>query len=655
MTARSLSLYGLLLAGYHLLAIVHTYPLVRRLGSHLPGLGLGDNVSFIWNGWWMREALASSSADFFASAPIDAPLFPSLILHTHHALGAFLAATVLERWSIVEAQNVLLIVSLALNGLAAYTIAWTVSSARGPSILAGALFLVAPPVTSRLMGHYNLVMVWPLAFACAVYLRWWRRPTLTSAALMATSAALIPYADYYYAVFFGLFALAYAASELWDAEVRTSSARTRTSVVLTGLALVAYLVGIAIAVMPERVWQVGSSTISISSPTNALMIGWLLTLAALVARWRPRLRITRRASPDPSIRRTLLFALALFVVLLVPLIVPALEYVSSGDYVTQSSSLKSSPRGVDLVTVALGPPFSGVLGPSVRGLYARLGIDGMEASAWIGVGLMLLLVVSLRGADTTRELRRWLGLTTLFAIWALGPFLIVVARNTGVLLPQAAAHVIPILNNARIPGRAMTMVALALVVVLAIALSRRTRARPVWVMSILAGLAMVESIGAPLPLTAVPVSGVYADIAKDIRMGAVLTIPFGVRDGFGEKGRLEHESLYGQTIHRRPLVGGFVARLPPRVWAWYEDTEPYRTLLALSAGNASTSVPSCEQVSAGLRAASVDFVVLYPADASATLNEFVTQLPLRRLSQDDRRVLFAVDATPPPPCGRAAQ
>jgi hypothetical protein len=66
MTARSLSLYGLLLAGYHLLAIVHTYPLVRRLGSHLPGLGLGDNVSFVWNGWWMREALASSSADFFA-------------------------------------------------------------------------------------------------------------------------------------------------------------------------------------------------------------------------------------------------------------------------------------------------------------------------------------------------------------------------------------------------------------------------------------------------------------------------------------------------------------------------------------------------------------------------------------------------------------
>jgi hypothetical protein len=582
-------------------------------------------------------------------------LFPSLILHTHTALGAFLSATLLEPWSIVEAQNVLLIVSLALNGLAAYTLAWTVSGARGPSILAGALFLVAPSVTARLMGHYNLVMAWPMAFACAAYLRWWRRPTFTSAALMAASAALIPYADYYYAVFFGLFALAYAASELWDADVRTSSARTRTSVVFTGLALVAYLVGITIAVTPERVWRVGWSTISIGSPTNALMIGWLLTLAALVARWRPRLRLTRRASPDPSTRRTLLVALALFVVLLAPLIVPALAYVSSGDYVTQSSSLKSSPRGVDLVTVALGPPFNGVLGSSVRGLYDRLGIDAMEASAWIGVSLTVLLVMSLRGADTARELRRWLGLTGLFAIWALGPFLIVVARNTGVLLPQAAAQIIPVLNNARIPGRAMTIVALALVVVLSIALSRRKHARPMWALSILSGLAIVESIGAPLPLTAMPGPGVYADIATDVRTGAVLTIPFGVRDGFGEKGRLEHESLYGQTIHRRPLVGGFLARLPPRVWAWYEETEPYRTLLALSSGSASTSLPSCEHVLAGLRAASVEFVVWHPADASATLREFVTQLPLRRLSQDDERVLFAVDATPPQPCGPGAQ
>ena len=45
-------------------------------------------------------------------------------------------------------------------------------------MLAGALFLVTPPVTARLMGHYNLVLVWPLACACAAYVWWWRKPSV---------------------------------------------------------------------------------------------------------------------------------------------------------------------------------------------------------------------------------------------------------------------------------------------------------------------------------------------------------------------------------------------------------------------------------------------------------------------------------------------
>jgi hypothetical protein len=523
-------------------------------------------------------------------------------------------------------------------------------------MLAGALFVVSPVVTARLMSHFNLVMVWPLAIACAAYVTWWRTPNLKTAALMAATAALIPYADYYYAVFFGVFALAYGASEIWTARVQIAwHGYTRASLLLAGLAAVAYLAAVVIAVTPGREWRLGAFTISMTSPTNALTIGWLLLVVALVARWRPRVHIARRTPARPSIARSLLFAAALFVALLIPLIVPAFAYVSSGDYVTQVSSLKSSPRGIDLATVVLGPPFNGLIGPFVRSVYARLSIDVMEASAWIGAGVVLLLIVSIRGTDSTRELRRWLGIMALFALWALGPFLTIMTRNTGILLPQAAAQIVPIVNNARIPGRAMTMVALVSVVVLVLALSKRQRPLPVRLVSVLAGLAFVESLGVPLTLAAMPSPGVYADIAADRRPGAVLPIPFGVRDGFGERGLLEAEVLLGQTVHRHPLVGGFLARLPPRVWSWYEQTEPYRTLLTLSAGETSTARPSREQVISGLRAGSVDFVVLYPARASAAVTEFVNELPLRRVSHDDHRVLFTVAAIQPGPCDRAGQ
>ena len=99
----------------------------------------------------------------------------------------------------------------------------------------------------------------------------------------------------------------------------------------------------------------------------------------------------------------------------------------------------------------------------------------MEVSAWLGVGFMILFVLAVRGAESTRELRRWLGITTLFVVWALGPFLSVMGGNTGILLPQALARAVPIINNARMPGRAMAMVVLGALVVLALALSQRPR------------------------------------------------------------------------------------------------------------------------------------------------------------------------------------
>ena len=170
--------------------------------------------------------------------------------------------------------------------------------------------------------------------------------------------------------------------------------------------------------------------------------------------------------------------------------------------------------------------------------------------------------------------------------------------------------------------------------------------------ALLVALAMVESLAAPLPLAPIGAPGVYADIAASNNPGSVLTIPFGVRDGFGEKGLLEHDALYGQTLHRRPLVGGFLARLPPRVWSWYEQTEPYRSLLALSSSATATApLPTCESVVNGLRAASVAYVVFYPNDASAGVKDLVaTRLPLQRVAEDDRRVLFLVDLTRPGPC-----
>src|SRR5262245_65066841 len=63
------------------IAALHTYPLVRDSGDRLPGLGLADNVAFVWNLSWMRQAPASGES-FFSTTALMAPLGAALVLHT---------------------------------------------------------------------------------------------------------------------------------------------------------------------------------------------------------------------------------------------------------------------------------------------------------------------------------------------------------------------------------------------------------------------------------------------------------------------------------------------------------------------------------------------------------------------------------------------
>ncbi len=630
--------------GYLLLALLHTYPLVRHLGTHLPGEGLGDNVSFVWNVWWMRQALAAPALDFFATPPLLTPVGASLALHTHTALSGLIAATLLGPVPPLVAQNVLLIAALALNGVSAYALSLAAGARYLPAVAAGALFLTAPPVAGRLMGHFNLVVAWPLVFACVAVVLYWKRQGARRAAAVGVAAAVIPYSDYYYAVFFAVFAVLYTGTQLWTLRATVSRREhRRVARLLAILAVAAAAAAVAIALNPAAEVSVIGIRISLRTPTNALTAAWLLIAAAAIARWRLSLALSRRAGVSLPWLRHLGLAVITVLVLVAPLVLPVFQLFASGDYVTQTSSLRSSPRGVDAATVVLGPPFSGAIGPHVRGLYRRSGIDPMEGSAWLGVTTLLLLAWALRRHGSAPDVRRWTVVAACFAVWSLGPYLVVLGANTGVLLPQALATVIPVLNNARIPGRAMVPVALAIAVIIALALGRNGAQRRRLAAAAIA-LAVIEGLAAPLPLVAPDDPGVYAEVRADRAGGSVLPIPLGIRDGFGAQGFLEHDAIYQQTVHGHPLVGGFLARVPPRVSAWYNEVEPYRTLLELSSGASVTALPSCGAVRDGLARASVAFVVVYRADMSEPLRRFTTgTMPLREIAADPQRTLFRVD------------
>src|SRR5215217_5641913 len=111
------------LALFALLAIAWTWPLILHTRDHIPGLP-GDNFSFLWNLWWMRKALSTPDLSFFRSPYLFSPFGVDMVNHPHTALQGVISATVLSRLSLIEAENLYILVSVFLNALCAYALAY---------------------------------------------------------------------------------------------------------------------------------------------------------------------------------------------------------------------------------------------------------------------------------------------------------------------------------------------------------------------------------------------------------------------------------------------------------------------------------------------------------------------------------------------------
>jgi hypothetical protein len=126
----------------------------------------------------------------------------------------------------------------------------------------------------------------------------------------------------------------------------------------------------------------------------------------------------------------------------------------------------------------------------------------------------------------------------------------------------------------------------------------------------------------------------------------VCELPLGLRDGFGERGSFDDRVLFYQTIHQRPLVGGFVARLPPSVLAAYENDPLLAGLLRLSAGDElehTPPLPDRELALDKLRENGIRFIVLDRGRASPKLIEYVERvLPVSLIAEEHERSLYLV-------------
>lgn len=645
--------HALALAALGCVTAIWMFPVLRELDRVIPGAGPGDNLTFVWNLWWIRVALHDVHHNFLQCPVIFHPFGVNLTLHTQTAFPALLAAVFAPSAPLLATQNALIVSHLFLNCAVAYALAYSIVRHVGGALIAAIVFGWSPYISAHLLGHFNLIAAWVLPLVTLFAFRaidGKRR----SKWLLGGSLAMTLYVDYYYAVFsvlaVALIALAPAWSFTFEKERGRRQWQRRVAAVLLSILVIDALVIVAIVSTGGTVVRLAGATVSIRSVTNPLSAAWIVLGLLAAVWWCPGTGVAIDSARLKRNLKTLAVPAVILMVAAAPLILSAFQLWRTGDYVTQRYYWRSAPRGIDIATLLLGNPYGLLTGRATTAAFQRVGIDVIEQIAWIGPGVTVLCAIAVFRERHRDEMKTILVLSVVFLVWSLGPYLMAFGRNTAMILPATAIRFVPLVSNARIPGRAVVVVYMAASILCAwgvALLARSTSVRRRAAAFALAGLVISDYAPASPPTFAPGHPAVYEAIDRTGPAGAVLELPLGLRDGFGEIGHLDSRILYYQSVHGRAILGGFVARLPPSVVERYRALPVVNALLRLSDGSplrAEPPAPAAQDASAILAAEGIRYIVLNvktsPRDLITYIHEMLPQQPL---AQDEERQIYLVE------------
>lgn len=263
---------------------------------------------------------------------------------------------------------------------------------------------------------------------------------------------------------------------------------------------------------------------------------------------------------------------------------------------------------------------------------------GPEGGAGLGLGVALLIGVAL-----WRHWGRawpWALLALLLLLLAMGPQLRLTAAESAVPGPFLLLDLFGPFRNSSRPAIfvALMLIPVAVLVALGIAALRapateRGGMGAVPWAPILAALVVIESLVAPWPLMRLRAAPESLALNADPTPGAVLDLPPRLNDSVG---------LLNQICHGRPIMGGYLARIPfyPIVAAssatrslWLA-AEPLPDIMPLD--------PAAELASLGTRFVVLDLTQLPRVD-QRRLREQLAVPGISRFSASDRREIYAVD------------
>jgi hypothetical protein len=255
----------------------------------------------------------------------------------------------------------------------------------------------------------------------------------------------------------------------------------------------------------------------------------------------------------------------------------------------------------DLLAYVLPVPQNPLLGSWTSNIYNQR--FAVNAQYWAYVGLVPLLLVLYAAVSSLRKALPWLLTGLFFFVLALGPVPRVNGQTyPGVPLPYSWATDLFSAIGFNWPNRFNLALMPAASVLVGIACAHIfARFRSAWPLGVVTLLTLGEYLVVPLPtIFPPPHSAFYDQMAADQEAYAVVDLPLTRADGEIHR--------YFQTIHHKPIVGGWDHRVPSSAFAFMAANP----LLAQWLIEDRSGVPfSLDKTLAQLSEANVRYIVIH--------------------------------------------
>ncbi|HEX8230588.1 MAG TPA: hypothetical protein VF826_14915 [Chloroflexia bacterium] len=529
--SRAVGQHLLVLAGYAILAVALTWPVASRLFTEVPGGG--DAWQHIWNLWWVKQALLVEHTSPYHTDLLYYPEGVSLYFHTL-VLTAGLVGIPLQLlgFNLIATYNLVLLSTFVLAGYGMYLLCMYLTRHAWASFVGGIVFAFSPYHLAHTSGHMNLASLQWLPFYVLALLK------------------------------------AFEPGAVWDRRTNRTEGDQLADAPVHGTA------------RERLLWSVAAGALlALNAYTDWLYLIFLVLFTGLFAAWKLLIPSERRGlgvgmwSWMEAGTRFAIMGLV-FLVLSAPIFFPTLAEATRGyaqqppfEVLVYSSDLTSA-----VTPSELHPVWGAAIKEQVNNTGPYLPIKNpSERVLFLGFSVLVLAALGLWRGWRSMQVRFWA--FAAFTTWllSLGPLLQYMGKTTFTLfevnvpLPYLLLYRLPLLSIMRTPARLTVLTMLALGVLAAFALTallgRRYLERgrvlsfrnAVWGL-LLPAIIVFEFLAVPFPTVPpgwnVPI---YRQIATEPGDFALLELP--IRP-FGDY-------MAYQTVHGKPIVGGYLSRQPP--------------------------------------------------------------------------------------------